>query len=204
MDTIFTVRDDEFTEKLNLDDLYEKKQQHDLFILDSYNKILNRIHTRIKTTSRQNINAQHCWYVVPEVMIGIPKFDHGECVAYIINKLSDNGFKVKYTHPNLLLISWQHWIPSYVRNEIKKKTGVAIDGHGNKIENKNNKEKKYNDDNDDPNSILLGKIQKTSNNSNNSNNNNNNDEYKKINTYKPSGNLIYNPDLLDKIGNKLS
>ena len=27
---------------------------------------------------------------------------------------------------NLLFLSWKHWIPSYVRGEVKKKTGVSI------------------------------------------------------------------------------
>ena len=38
------------------------------------------------------------------------------------NKLKENGFNIRYTHPNLLFISWKHWIPQYVRTEIKKKT----------------------------------------------------------------------------------
>jgi hypothetical protein len=57
--------------------------------------------------------------------------------VYLIEKLQENGFQVKYTHPNLLLISWQHWVPGYVRKELKKKTGVEVDGHGkyiNKLE----------------------------------------------------------------------
>ena len=66
----------------------------------------------------------YCWYVIPEMMIGIPNYDHEGCVAYCIDELKDNGFIIRYTHPNLLLISWNHWIPGYVRNELKKKTGM--------------------------------------------------------------------------------
>ena len=124
MDTIFTLGDmeDENT-KLNLDDLYEKKKKQDLNTLSVYNKILNRIHARIKTISRQQTTDQYCWYVIPEMIIGVPKYDNGACIAYIIDKLKENGFVVRYTHPNMLFISWKHWVPSYVRQEIKKKTG---------------------------------------------------------------------------------
>ena len=69
------------------------------------------------------------------MMIGVPKFDQSICISYIIDKLETNGFRVRYTHPNLLFISWKHWVPDYVRTEIKKKTGVNIDGHGNIIKN---------------------------------------------------------------------
>ena len=139
MDTIFTLGDeqDENT-KLNLDDLYERKKQYDLNTLSTYNKILSRVHNKIKVVSRQHVNDQHCWYTIPEMIIGIPRYDHGACTAYIIDKLRDNGFVVHYTHPNLLFISWKHWVPSYVRSEVKKKTGIVIDGQGNKIEKTDN------------------------------------------------------------------
>ena len=70
------------------------------------------------------------------MMIGIPRYNHAECVAYLVDKLQTNGFYIKYTHPNLLLISWKHWIPGYVRTEIKNKMNVSIDGYGNVIQEK--------------------------------------------------------------------
>ena len=106
---------------LNIDELYIKKQERDLNTLNSYNKILTRIHNRIKYTSKNYIDEFHCWYIMPEMLIGIPNYDFRECTAYTIEKLRNNGFIVRYTHPNLLFISWNHWIPGYVRNEIKKK-----------------------------------------------------------------------------------
>ena len=54
--------------------------------------------------------------------------------AYVIEKLRENGFIIRYTHPNLLFISWKHWVPSYVRNEdFKKKTGQQVDEYGNLV-----------------------------------------------------------------------
>ena len=103
MNTIFTLSDStEESTKLNLDDLYERKKQQDLNTITLYNRILNRVHTRIKTVSRQQTKEQFCWFVMPETIIGVPKYDHGACTAYIIDQLRENGFVVKYTHPNLL------------------------------------------------------------------------------------------------------
>ena len=145
--------------KVNMDELFVKKQQQDLNVMNNYNKILSRIHNKIKYVSKQLINDQCCWYVMPEMMIGIPKYNCNDCTAYIINKLRDNGFIVNYTHPNLLFISWKHWVPSYVRNEIKKKNGKNIDEYGN-ISNKNNDNKKNkNSNNDDYNSLILNNNQ---------------------------------------------
>ena len=134
MTNIFNLENiEEFSEKLNIDELYEKKRQYDLGKLALFNKILNRIHVRIKNTSRQKIDEQFCWFVVPEIIIGVPKYDQAACIAYLIDKLKNNGFNVRYIHPNTLFISWLHWVPSYVREELKKKTGLAINEYGQKI-----------------------------------------------------------------------
>ena len=169
MANIFTLENvSDFSEKLNIDELYEKKRQYDLNKLELYNKILNRIHVRIKTTSRQKIDEQFCWFVVPEIIIGVPKYDQGSCIAYLLDKLKDNGFNVRYIHPNTLFISWHHWVPSYVRTELKKKTGIVVDEKGNVIEKKDEEEKS-----NDPNSKIL-------NTGKNANTQKNQKQYKKI------------------------
>jgi hypothetical protein len=196
MNTIFTLGNEpEENNSINLDDLYERKKQYDLNTLSIYNKLLNRIHNRIKTVSRQQINEQYCWYIIPEIILGIPKFDHGACTAYLIDKLQSNGFIVRYTHPNLLLISWKDFIPSYVRDEIKKKTGVIIDSKGNKIEKGDDSSNK-NQISDDPNELMFQRGHKLS------IENKGNKEYKSIDSYKPTGNLIYNENLLKHIEDK--
>ena len=52
--------------------------------------------------------------------------------------MQTNGFRVRYVDPNLLMISWAHLVPSYVRNEYKRKFGKAIDEFGNDIQEKEN------------------------------------------------------------------
>ena len=201
MDTIFTLGDTpEGNVKINLDDLYERKKQHDLNTVATYNRILNRIHTKIKVVSRQQVTTQCCWFVVPEMIIGVPKYDNINCTAYIIDKLQENGFLVKYTTPNLLFISWKHWIPSYVRNEIKKKTGVVIDGHGNKIDKSSNSSHNNNSIEDtSPESLIFNK----NNNKIKIGTSKEKEDFKSIDAYIPSGNLIYNKSLLKNIEDKL-
>jgi hypothetical protein len=184
--------------KLNLDELYNKKQQQDLNVLNNYNKILQRIHNKIKYVSKNIVNDNCCWYLMPEMVIGVPKYDYKDCTAYTIDKLRANGFIVRYTHPNLLFISWKHWVPTYVRNEIKKKTGNVIDEYGNIITNddKNNNTNMANVlENKDAKDNLLFSNNKQIKNINTSSSK----EYKDVKSYKPSGNLIYNNSLLEKL-----
>lgn len=183
--------------KLNLDELYNKKQQQDLNVLNNYNKILQRIHNKIKYVSKNIVNDNCCWYLMPEMVIGVPKYDYKDCTAYIIDKLRANGFIVRYTHPNLLFISWKHWVPTYVRNEIKKKTGNVIDEYGNIINNDDNNNNNNNSaiENKDTKDNLLFSNNKQVKNINTSSTK----EYKDVKSYKPSGNLIYNNSLLEKL-----
>lgn len=162
------------TPKINLDELYEKKKQEDINTVQSYNKILEKIHHQIKVASRQKINNQCCWYVVPEFVFGIPRYDIKACIVYIIKSLEDNGFRTTYTHPNLLFIAWNHWVPDYVRVEYKKLTGISVDGFGQELNKEKDKDK-------NPNNKEI-KLDKKS-------------MFKSVSTYKPSG-IIYNEDLL--------
>ena len=194
MANIFTLENlDDFSEKLNIDDLYEKKRQYDLKQLELFNKILNRIHVKIKTTSRQKLDGQFCWFLVPEVIIGVPKYDQGACIAYLMDKLKVNGFNLKYVHPNTLFISWMHWVPSYVRTELKKKTGIVVNEYGERIDENGNDTKQITDSNN-PNESMFN----LKNISNQTPNKKDNKNYTPIKSYKPSGNLVYNDDLLNK------
>ena len=61
MDNLFYSRDEEDEDvenvrKINLDELYDKKKEKDLQKMQIFNRILNRIHEKIKTTSRQKLN----------------------------------------------------------------------------------------------------------------------------------------------------
>ena len=117
---------------------------------------MNRVHVKIRTTSRQKVDEQFCWFLVPETILGVPKYDQGACIAYLMDKLKHSGFNVRYVHPNLLFISWVHWIPQYVRTEIAKKTGVKINEYGEKIEDEENEEGIHSSNKpSDPNDYLL-------------------------------------------------
>jgi hypothetical protein len=195
MANIFTLENvEDFSEKLNIDELYEKKRQYDLNKLVLFNKILNRIHVRIRTTSRQKMDEQFCWYVVPEIIIGVPKYDQPACIAYLIDRLKSNSFNVRYIHPNTLFISWLHWVPSYVRTELKNKTGILINEYGVKIDETSESDNKLLE-NTNMNNIVLNK-------GTDNKNKQPKKDYTPIKSYKPLGNLVYNDELLNKIEDK--
>ena len=101
--------------------------------------------------------------------------------------LKTNGFQVRYFHPNTIFISWDHWVPAYVRNEIKKKTGLIINEYGEKIEEEIEDDEEFNEKSD----VQLQQIK-------------NSKKYTPINSYKPSGKLVYSEDLLNRIEKKIN
>ena len=172
-----------YRENINLDDLYIRTREIRDNRIKIYQKILFRVHKKIKVTSRLKHNEHFCFYVVPEFLVGVPTYDIATCISYIVEQLTNNGFIVKYTHPNLLFVSWKHYIPSYERMEIKKKFGIKIDGFGNlvkeKIEDVKHQSMKK------PQNIVKK-------------------DYNPISSYKPTGNLIYGSELIKKINAKSS
>jgi hypothetical protein len=152
-------------------------------------------------------------------MLGYVNYDRAMCISYVLAKLEENDFQVRYTHPNLIFISWGHYIPTYVRNEFKKKTGIAIDEHGNRKEVNTD----GTDGTDGGGGIRL--ITNSASASSNADNGGNLDhallnrnkvmsgpnanviikkEYKPITSYKPTGNLVYSNDFLKKIDERIN
>jgi hypothetical protein len=175
-----------FVEKLNLDELYNRKFEVQQNRIQVYKKILERIHSKIKLTSRQKNDNEQCWYLMPEVELGCPLYNKRECLDYVLEKLIENGFNVKYYHPNLLFIYWGHYIPNHKRQEYKKKTGQTIDGFGNIIKKDDeelNNNKLFN------NKKIIKKDDKN---------------YTNIEEYKPTGNLIYGKELFKNINEKIN
>jgi hypothetical protein len=225
MESFFDYQNDkiERLEQINMDDLYEKKKAHDQSKLFTFNKILNRIHAKIKLTARQQLNQQFCWFVVPEIILGVAHYDRMGCVEYVIEHLAKNGFRVQYTHPNLLLISWKAYVPTYIRTEFKKKTGIEIDEYGDPVPvdddeasgdggtrtvSKNPFSRGGNNSTSNVGGMdanmntLLYKNGKTSNPALAPAALAKKKEYTPINTYKPTGKLIYNDSFFEHIQNK--
>jgi len=180
---------DDFREKLNLDELYDRREEVHRLKTEVFKRVLQRVHTRIKLTARQNHGQLFCFFLVPEFLVGLPRYDSAACIAYLMDKLLDNGFFVKYTHPNLVFISWQHYMPRRQRLEFRNQYGFTIDGFGNRV--KKHEVGKPSAAPTDPNTLILKRpnvpltIKKK--------------DYKQVTTYKPTGNFIYNAALLKRI-----
>ena len=91
---------------IDINDLHRKANETKQRKIKIYDEVLQKCHHRIKLVCKMTPLSQYCFYIIPKVLFGIPLYNLQECVQYLFEMLTHNGFKVAYTHPNLLYISW--------------------------------------------------------------------------------------------------
>jgi hypothetical protein len=84
--------------------------------IETFNEILKLCHKKIKESAK--IDKSMCMFHVPSIRLGRPLYKLKTCIAYILLKLSQNGFQVLFEKPNCIYISWEH----YRQNMVFKQT----------------------------------------------------------------------------------
>ena len=91
---------------INVLDIQKKQYERDSRRREIYNKILDKCFYKIQSTVYNEY--EHCFFRVPEYVLGSPIYNLTKCVIYLLQKLRENGFKCKYCHPYMIYISWKH------------------------------------------------------------------------------------------------
>lgn len=110
---------------INIFKLNNRRDQKEIYRYKIYNKVLQKTHHRIKIVSKKGESS--CFYIVPEYIYGIPRYDTLSCANFIVNKLRKTGFRVMYTYPNFLFIFWGHIPSQYKKKFIQKQQKDAAD-----------------------------------------------------------------------------
>jgi hypothetical protein len=97
--------------------LFERRVARDTARLRAYEQVYKQIEVRIRTTAELPSNPNYVLYTVPPFILGLPAIDLQDCIVYIVHKLRTSGFMVRFTYPNLLYISWQHYEQEYMREQ---------------------------------------------------------------------------------------
>ena len=97
-----------------MQDLYARRQQKDTARLRAYDQLLKQIMNRIRMHSQLPTHPTDILYEVPSFMMGLPCINMQDAVAYLVYQLRAGGFEVKFSYPNLLLISWKHYEEQYL------------------------------------------------------------------------------------------
>ena len=96
---------------INIHQLHKEIDNREKQKYNTYQSVLDKCYYRIAKINSKS-NDCYCVFVVPTFMFGVPLYDVTKCIIFIMEKLISKGFKVVYTHPNLLYISWKEKPPT--------------------------------------------------------------------------------------------
>jgi hypothetical protein len=102
---------------MQVQDLYKGRKSRDSSRLKAYNKLLEQIYHKIRVTSNLPTHPDNLLYTVPNFIFGLPRLDLQDCIVYLVYQLRTAGFKVHYSYPNLLNISWRHYEENYLLSD---------------------------------------------------------------------------------------
>jgi hypothetical protein len=90
---------------LHVDDIYKLQTSRETIRLKTFNTILNRCYGQI----RYSVNREDSYRIfsIPEFIVGTPLYNMNKCIKFIIIRLTNNGFRVKFYKPNIIYIYWE-------------------------------------------------------------------------------------------------
>jgi hypothetical protein len=96
------------TPQISIADLYSMKNKKDKIKTNTFNVIIEKIHSKIKHIAQQG--GMEVFYEIPYVLLGYPLYNIIECIDYVVDSLRKNGLLVQILpHPNntTIYISWK-------------------------------------------------------------------------------------------------
>jgi len=114
---------------INIHKLNNIRDMRQIHKLEIFKLVLQKCYNKINTYSDKGYS--YCFYIVPEYIFGIPRYDTLHCANFLLKVLKKEGFIVKYTYPNLIFIIWEH-IPSEITQN------ASLLQNNNKTEKNNN------------------------------------------------------------------
>ena len=103
---------------INIFNLHKTKRNKKRNRNKYYKKILEKCIHKIKMIAEKA--ETNMIYTIPNIVIGIPLYDKEKFENYLLKILKEQGFRVAYVPPNMILISWDE-IPKYLYPKKKKK-----------------------------------------------------------------------------------
>ena len=92
---------------LNINKLRSEVEDREKKKIKIFENILEICYQKILNANKQ-YNDYSCTFVVPKFVFGLPLYDLGDCIKFIMEKLVDKGFEVHLILQTHIIISWQH------------------------------------------------------------------------------------------------
>jgi len=189
---------------LNINKLRNEVEERENKKYKIFETILEMCYQKILNINKKN-NDYNCTFIVPNVVFGLPLYNVGDCVIFIMDKLVEKGFEIYFAAPTTIHISWKpneeiknNYLNTPNNNQLEyyntlnQQNQMIIKYNGSNNSNTNNNyNDNYNDNNDNNDNFQ------------NKKKNQKNIQYKPINEYKEVLNTIYDDNDLDLFQNKI-
>lgn len=193
---------------LNINKLRNDVEEREKKKIKIFENILEMCYQKILNTNKK-CDDYSCTFIVPNVVFGLPLYNIGDCITFIMDNLVKKGFEIYFALPTTIHISWKP------EGYINKKVNIFNHINSNKLEQLEQLEYynslqpqnqiiiKYNGSNTNTLSNKNIKYKQNYNSNQNINQNNINKYYKSIDEYKELSNTIYDLDDLNIFQNKV-
>ena len=94
---------------INIKNLQNEVELREQRKYTTFDKVLESCYAKI-LSANQKSNDCCCLFTCPPVIFGVPLYNVTDCVKYVMEKLALKHFKLYFTHPNSIFISWKNEI----------------------------------------------------------------------------------------------
>ncbi len=111
---------------------FEEDQKEHAEHCAAYQRALQVVGRQLQYAAKNSrVRIDQCVMVtIPRYMQGVAKFSIDQCRNYVKRHLMQLGYEVKEYPPNRLHVSWDHYVPGFVRKVVEERSGVVLDHLG--------------------------------------------------------------------------
>ena len=203
---------------VNINKLRSDVEEREKKKIKIFENILEMCYQKILNTNKKS-DDYNCTFVVPNVVFGLPLYNIGDCITFIMDNLVKKGFEIYFALPTTIHISWQP--ESYINKKVntnntnfnsnqleyynslpslnpQNQLVIKYNGSQNGSQNGSHNDTSYN-----KNIKYKNTSHSHSQNATINKNTNTNTNYRPIDEYTATSNTIYNLDDLDIFQNKV-
>lgn len=107
---------------LNILDLHRSMNKKKIKRTECFDRVVEICHKKIMALAENN--KTRFFFDVPDYMIGFPLYDLNECIKYVVEALTRNGFLAWYYFPKYIYVSWDL---EEIDSQKKQTTKKALD-----------------------------------------------------------------------------
>jgi len=102
---------------MDINKLHKVKRERDIIQKKTWHKIFLMCIRKIELANK--IFEEECFFEIPDMIIGHPKYNIDDVIKYLVKNLKKIGYYLEVYQPNIIYINWNEDLLS-MKNKINK------------------------------------------------------------------------------------